>query len=384
MSRDALLRTCLPAAILVAVLGLPGVAPAEDKEGAAGVEQLLDRIEKAHAEHDLKLLDEQCLDKDALTIVEVGPSEDRKALVVPRDRVLGMVEELAWKQKGLVSRRKTQRDITVTGSLAWMRVTTVDRYKAGAMAEFRDLYAAYRRDGTWRICLAMPDLFRPAMLVAQGDAGLESGDVVIAVGKHQVDTLAGGQAAFEQVAARKDGDPPVELTILRNGRELRVPLAPQSSKARIEPRLVPAGAGRLLGDDESHPVKDLTRSGIEMARKPQSDDFAKSLCPDGFLAITVLPGGQASLSNREAAIAAFRQSMQASQNTIDWENTKITRCRVITDGHVALGGATVSLAMKNGQQRTAPTRVQVFVRQGDKWLVAVNLGHRAFLGLDTP
>ncbi len=384
MSRDDLARTCVGAAILAALLGLPGAAPAEDKEGAAGVEQLLDRIEKAHAEHDLKLLDEQCLDKEALTIVEVGPSEDRKAVVFPRERLISLLTDHLWKEKGLVWRRKTHRDITVTGSLAWMRVTTEDRYKAGAMAEFRDLYAAYRRDGTWRICLAMPDLFRPAMLVAQGDAGLESGDVVIAVGKHQVDTLAGGQSAFEQVAARKDGDPPIELTILRSGRELRVPLPPQSAKVRIEPRLVPAGAGKLLGDDEGHPVKDVMRSGVEMARKPQSDDFAKSLCPSGFLAINALPGGQASLFNREAAIAAFRESMQASQNTIDWENTKITRFRVITDGYVALGGATVSLAMKNGQQRTMPTRVQVFVREGDKWLVAANLGHRAFLGLDAP
>ena len=38
-------------------------SPGADEQGVQGVEQLLDRVEKAHAAHDVKLLDEPCVDR---------------------------------------------------------------------------------------------------------------------------------------------------------------------------------------------------------------------------------------------------------------------------------------------------------------------------------
>ncbi|MDP6634978.1 MAG: hypothetical protein QGG42_08785, partial [Phycisphaerae bacterium] len=74
---------------------------AEDPEGIAGVNKLLDRIEKAHASRDLKTLTNECVDDALVTIAIGGSGPDRRAHVMTKKQVLAATAKNTWTKRGL-------------------------------------------------------------------------------------------------------------------------------------------------------------------------------------------------------------------------------------------------------------------------------------------
>lgn len=373
--------------ICCVLLACCAVARSADPDGIEGVNALLDRIEKAHADRDAKTLADLCTDDALLTLIVTGSESGRKAHVLTKAKILPLFDPM-WKTRDLKTRRKTDRDIVVGPTdLASMRVTTVDRFADGHTATYRDLYAAHKRGGTWRICFAMPEIFRMApvaIAVAPGSvaerSGLKVSDAVTVCSGLKTDALSAAQKVTEMLTGKSERKT-LALTVQRGRRELRVTIPADLGGATFQTRLLPLAPAVLVPHDKPHPVKELLKREVEILKTGRTEPYDEIFHPDGFFHFVLRPNQPTRLVGLADGKKLFCETIERARDMLDAPKTRLGPISVIANGDLAIATGQVTLTVKQtGKQVTVPSRMQVYARRGDKWFLAANMVQRIPFG----
>jgi len=369
--------------------GLCASALAADAEGTPGVNALLDRIEKAHTSRDAKMLIDQCTDDDVVAIVAVGPSANRTARLMTKQHMTAKLFNRMWALRQLKSRRKTDRDIMlVQPDMAFVRATTVDLLGNGSTVSQRDLHIARRSGGTWRICFVMPQIFRIAFRIAYvlpdspaQRAGLEVGDEVTVCGGIKTDELL---ATAKLNRLLKSEPKEVSLTARRGGQELHVtiPGSHGLGGTGLAAVLLPLAPATLVGPGAPHPIKEQIKRGLEALSTGRAGDLDAAYHPDGFFMYLPQAGRPTRVIGLEAIKALTRKGVEQHGKSTGTAKISVEGIRVITDGRVALTTGSITYVDKEtGKPKSSPTRASVYVRRGEAWLLAADLGQPLRFGL---
>ena len=159
-------------ATVTAVASLPVRA-----DDVAEIHQMLDSVEQAWAQHDIDRLGAQYAD-DLLLIVSRDDHPDG-ALVADRTEALAGVQKF-WQTTGIRSHRFIDRDITVNGDFAEIRLTAADRFPDHRQSTSHVFAYALERDRTWQMCFGMPGIAREVVFVT-GVSGNASTPMALAI-----------------------------------------------------------------------------------------------------------------------------------------------------------------------------------------------------------
>jgi len=361
-----------------------------DPDGVDGVNALLDRIEKAHGRRDAATLIDQCADEELVAITVVGPEDARRAHVMNRGDMTKEAFGRMWQRAGLTSRRKTDRDILMAaGDLAFLTATTVDTLKGGRTVKHRDFYIARRKGQTWRICFSMPQIMRPTLAVlavadgsAAARAGLRAGDEVTALNGIGTDKLTSTKE-INALLAPGENKKALLLTVRRGGRELRITVPGDLGGASIGPRLMPLPPAVLVGPGKDHGAKQVLRREHKIIAGGRIEDF-ESLChPKAFFQFPTGPDGATRFTSLAEGTKEIADGVAKFRKLVDVSKARIDPILAIADENVAIVSGVFHFTVRDtGKAVVGPTRTQVYVRQGEKWLVAAVLEHRIRYGLD--
>jgi ketosteroid isomerase-like protein len=378
------MMVCCCVLLAFSTTGLAG-----DPEGIEGVNKLLDRIEKAHAARDLKMLSDECVDETLVTIAIGGTGPDRRAHVMTKKQVLAATAKHTWEKRGLKTRRMTDRDITAGQSdLGIVSVTVTDTFQDGRTTAYRTVYIARRRAGVWRICFSMPRIFRPTLVAASvksGSAaeksGLKPGDDVAVLGGVKTDSFT-VMEKIKPVLTPGDDRKEVSLIVRRGKRRVPFTIPIGVGAVRFEPRLMPLAPGKLAVDGRLHPAGKLLQREVEISKSGKPKDYDALFHPEAFFSFRPQPGKPTKLLGLEDGKKAFVEVFQYIRKTLDLDKFSLGRIDVITDGDIAMVTGQVSVTIKEtGRQATRPTRTQIYVRMGEKWAMVANLVNRIRYGL---
>jgi len=360
---------------------------AADAEGVPGVNALLDRIEKAHTSRDAKLLLDECTDDGLVAIVYGGQSDKRVARVMTKKQMTAELFNRMWTMRQLKSRRKTDRDILLAHpDIALLTATTVNTVADGGTTSHSEFYVARRSGGTWRICFAMPLLFRSTFVTAYvlpgslaERTGLKVGDEVTSCAGMKTDRVA----SVQKIDALLRAEPKeVPLVVKRGAEELRITLpgARGLGGAGFERVIFPLAPAVVSGSDEPHPAKEHLKRSVESVRTGNFDGFEASFHPDGFFAYLPQRGKPARLIGSDEFGRLLRQASEKHRKMMDTSKTRVDNIRVISDGNVAIVAGDWTYKVKGKDERTVPTQAEIYVRRGDQWLKVAKLAQRARIG----
>ena len=375
---------------LLSVGGGVGVVPVAGRADPVGkVHGLLDRIERAWEWQDLKALDRQCLDEGMLSIRSVLDGLEEGAWVFDRqadlDRIAGIMERTTLKCQVV------GREISVQGDIAWMRLTVAFRASGRRYVVGRLLALALRRDGRWKWSFSMPLFVRNVWVVADVSPGsqaqrlgIKTGDVMGPCGTGAVcddDALARWAEAGNENQAQKT----MPLAVIRGDEYLRFEVPPGDLGVRLEDRLMPADGAVLVEAHENHPIKQRLRERLDAVKANDLKSVLDHhLCPQGYFSLEAVELGPARVTTRSNFRERWEEQVPAFRETFDLSTFKREPIRLIVDGDVALASSRVR-GVRRGEAKEkvdAPMRLEVFVRQHDRWWLAAILPQKTQIGLD--
>lgn len=352
----------------------------------AEVGQFLDADEKAHRDRDIKALGE--LYDDALLNVFDWPGQ-KDATVLNKKDALECIER-AWKNPNLHIKavQYLSREIHVTGDLAL--ISAIQSVVSEGKPEERTSYLliAVKREKGWKACLCMSPMFRLMLLVTKvfpdsraEEAGLKVGDALLAYEGTNIVNVAELRFLADQnknAPKRKK----LSITVLRDGKEMKLPILPGQLGAEFSARLVPAGEAKLLPAGQPHPVKELFERVTKAVNQDRKYEVGfASMNPNGFIGIS--PGSPTQIFTAARMREILPARMEQADKQIDLAATQIRDLQVICGTNVAiLGGSSTVKLRKDGSTMSSPTGLQIFVQKNGTWYLAAGLGFSIELGLN--
>jgi len=361
------------AAIVLLAFTLAGAGADE----VDAINAMFRNIEKAHASRDLELLANHCYGDSALFVVETSS----RAFAMEAAQALKATKNQVWDVAGLEWRKTTNRRIVVRNDLAFIRLTVTDHYKGGKTESSEQFVILAKTSSRWKVCFSMPALVSPLIAVtsvepgsAAAEAQLMAGDLIVACDDEAVDPALFGIDCRELV--RRRGTSEVKLTVERSGSltEVRVPSGLDG--ASLEAVLRPLGSARVVGPDESHPVKDLLAKEIAILKEGTAGEYAGILCPSGFFSYRRAPGQPTSLVAVGSAGETMRKQLAESRSVLDPASISLEGVCVIATPNLALGVASISANERSGTRLRIPTRLHVYMRDGAEWRLVADLVQR--------
>lgn len=354
---------------LVAVLAVvTALAPSALAGDIDTVNATLDTIQTAHETRNIDLLGAQCYDDAVFVAGDTG-------IVLRKPETLAGIKNL-W-QGGLVGRELTNRRIAVVANLAFVRMTTEDRFRDGKSQASEQLLILTRSGSRWQACFAMPVHFKSQMVVSgvKNDspaekAGIKPGDVIVACNGESLDAALLAGSALKSV----DGSRLV-LTVRRSEANIRLDVPAGLTGASVEPTLVPVDPARFIPAGESHPVKELIEKEIQALRTGDADVYAAILHKYGFFSYR-REGGAVSLVTGANAQATIAKQIAESRRAIKPDSIEIDRIDVIATPNIALACADLNGRTPEGATLHVRTRLHVYVKGGEAWYLVADLVER--------
>jgi len=361
--------------VVCACCALPALA---DSPRENEIRTFLAEMEYAHARHNIAAFGNRCVEESVFILASDDAAGD--ATVVGKQESLRMLERF-WTNRRLVSRDIRLLTCAVQGDVAYVTLESSDHYGDGDEASKRSFAVLVCQGGAWRLAVGMPLFFRLAPHVKQvlpgtpaAEAGIQPGDVVQSLDGQDV-YLAG-----ELTAAMEPGSSqaPRELTVLRNGQELRCSIPTGAAGIAFEDRLLPDGGADFLGPEQSHPIQDHLQQ--ELAHLKDLVSAPAPVVTSPFLRIMPLPDRPAEIFTERTIASAYRQIMEHSARFVDTESMRLVDPGIIVQGPVALAAARTEAVVKsNGQLISSPTSLHVFARLDGQWRLAAVLPARVLM-----
>jgi C-terminal peptidase prc len=350
--------------------------PARGADDVEGVHKLLDRVEQAWTNHDLKALDECCAEK-MLAIVS-RPGNPEGAYVAGKAQLL---EQIGKTWAGVVSHQFVERDIIVQQGLAWMRLTVADKAADRSSRLTRVINGAIQEGGAWKVFFSMPQIAEPAVVVTDvlrgagaDGAGVRPGDRVVSVDGRPATGVAG---AGGEVAGAK------HRVVLRRGAEERaVEVADWPHGVSQEVRLVAVEPAVFYDKDKPHAVKARLAEGFAGLVTGDAGRMGKVLSPQALVPMAAENQGLR-LVDKTGLQPELEKQMQLLRETVDLSATSLVDVRVIALEDVAVvSGRMQSVRRDEGKTAVSqPIANEVFVRQGQEWYMATGSSSRLETGL---
>jgi len=353
------------AIVLLAAIALVGAAFAGDIDS---INAALDTIQTAHETRNIDLLAAQCWDDCAFIAGDTG-------IVLRKAETLAGIKNL-W-QGGLAGRELTNRRIAAAVNLAFVRMTTEDRFRDGKSQASEHLLILTRSGARWQVCFAMPVFFKAHLAVSDvkpdspaEKAGIKADDMIVACNGESLDAaLLAGSALKSADGSR------LALTVRRSEADIRLDAPAGLTGAAVEPTLVPTGPARFIPAGESHPVKELVEKEIQALRTGDADVYSAILHKYGFFSYR-REGNAVSLVTTANARPMISKQITESRRAIKPDSIDIDHIDVIAAPNVALASADLNASSPDGTALHVRTRLHVYVKSGNAWYLVADLVER--------
>ena len=374
-----------PVSIVAAAVALTLSVAAHAGDEAA-VNQLLDRIERSWANHDMTLYDEQCIDKDLLAIITPTAGPKSGPLVFGKDRFLNRIEQL-WKRGTVAEYKLRNRQITVTDDIAWIEHTVVMKLKGRPNQATPVANIALRREKGWRMCFSMPRFTQTVVLVEEvppgsiaEHTGLKPGDVV---GRYAGRRPTGSRALLRAMNTDGAATADVELEVIRGQERLRFKTSPGEIGVRCADRLLPTAGAMLIQAGEPHAVKNIPQLTLQAFKRNKVEEWIRHLTPEGYLSIEPARAGFPIITTHANLREQWAKEFPQLEQAFDLSTVRLENVRAIVAGDVAIVSCWAA-GMRRGdtpEKVRFPTRLQVHVHRDGEWRHAATLPVTTQMGL---
>lgn len=354
---------------LPVILAVAALVPAVRAGDIDAVNATLDTIQTAHETRNIELLGAQCCDDGVFIAGDAG-------IILRKPETLAGIKDL-W-QGGLVGRELTNRHIAVAGNLAFVRMTTEDRFKDGKSTASEQLLVLTRSGSRWQVCFAMPVFFGAHAVVSDvkpgspaEKVGIKPGDVIVACNGEAVDAALLAGNALKSAAGSQ-----LALIVRRSESEIRLDAPSGIPGATVEPTLVPTGPARFIPAGETHPVKDIVEKEIRALQTGDADACSALLHKYGFFSYRRDGNNTASLVTPSNAQATIARQIAESRRAIKPDSIQIDHIDVIAVPNIALATAELNGRTPEGKALHVRTRLHVYVKSGEAWYLVADLVER--------
>ncbi|HOF18032.1 MAG TPA: PDZ domain-containing protein [Phycisphaerae bacterium] len=355
-------------------------APARGADDAEAVHKLLDAVEQAWAGHDRKSLESCCADR-MLAIVS-RPGSPLGAFVGGKKEVLAQTAKV-WTR--VVSHQFVERKIVVEGGMAWMWLTVADKLDDGNGRLAHVLNVAVREGESWKLCLSMPQLFRPGVVVGEvpdgtpaARADLRPGDVILTVNGSEPAVPGDGRNATSPPSGG------TRVVVRRGGRSLELSVGQWPGGATLVPQGVPVEPAVLLDPEKPHGVKARLKEEFAAIVTNDPERFQKVWCPAGLLAI--IPPDPRDRRARLLDSQSYRtwsdEQMRNLRRDYDLAATSLADVQAICGDDVAVATGRFRSVRRDAEKTPVsfPVGIKVYVRQGEEWYFAAAIPLQTVFG----
>ena len=169
-----------------------------------------------------------------------------------------------------------------------------------------------------------------------------------------------------------------ESLIVRRGAQelsLVIPGSHGLGGTGMEAVLLPRAPATLVGPGAPHPIKEQIRRGLERLAEGRTDDLDATYHPDGFFMYLPRASRPTRLIGLEEIKALIRTGVEQHGKSTGAAGIGVEGVSIITDGMVELTtGSITHTDRKTGKAKSSPTRASVYVRRGEAWVMAADLG----------
>jgi len=372
--------------VLVISLRAQAGAQPQVHDPAAGVQSLLDQIEKGWDSHDLKMLQEQCYDENFLVIY--AQEGARGISVLTRQGVLENIQK-TWDKDTITSHRFVGRDIQIRGNFAWIRLTVSDHFRNKPAPLTRDVLAlAFNQDGNWKMCFSMPSVFKPVLVISevkpemQGrQLGLQPGDIIVAYAGRtisQEDQLG----HLIHLHSNEGGGKKLSLVVRRDSQEVRYDVSPGVLGVGIQMRLLPVRGSSLIDVDQQHPLKNAVTLEMELLKGRRLDQYCEQMSSPAFWTLSPDPPHPPRAMSPESARSWLEKALDLYCEKYDLSTMQMKDLRLILQGDLAVVSSLLQVMQQGDspQLDSFPSALEIHIRQGDEWKLAAILPQRIEIG----
>jgi C-terminal peptidase prc len=354
-----------------------GPAAADETQA---VNAMLDSVERAHIARDAALLADQCYDR--CTFLGENPDPVVGAYVFGKTATIDSIQSYVWKSPDFEKRTLADRHIVVRGDLAFIRATSTDTYKDGKAKSTPTYYIATKRASGWQMCFAMPAIVAGESRVtrvepgsAADKAGLRSGDVLTMCNGDELDPMLVGSDVVGYIKSKALGGP-ITLAVLRSTGVTRIQMPDGFSGATVQATLIPAGKAVLAPADALSPVKTCLGNEIDALKTGDCGCYKDMLCRAGFFSYRRDAEGRTTIVGADNAEAAINKQVEESRKALKPSSIELKSIDVIATGSIAVVAGNIDAVLRDGSPLHTLTRLQVFVRRQNDWLLAADLVDR--------
>lgn len=363
--------------MLFAVCFFTGIAYADDIDA---INAMLNNIQSAHALHDIELLGAQYSDEGLLLIGD-HPEPAEGAFVLTKDNVLMAIQRQIWQAGGLRSRTITERHIAMKNDLAFIRMVVNDKFNNGKTVNSKQFVIAVKRDARWKVCFGMPAIMNARITVTSVEPGspadkaqLKAGDIIISCNGEDIDPAVFSDTPTNIINKKHKSD--VGLLIQRSGSEIELNAPSRLTGAKLEATLTPSGSTGFLSYPQ--PIKDILRKEMEILKNGDIDSLQEIVCPLGFFSYRRTQN-KVTLVSKKNFQEVMGKQVAESRNALDLSSVDIKSIDVIATPNIAVACAIISAKERSGALLQVPTRLEVYVRNGQQWFLVANLVERYHL-----
>lgn len=344
------------------------------------INEMFDNIQKAHRLHDIDLLSAQ-YSYEGLLLIGEYPDPTQGAFAFEKNRVLKAVQNQVWPVNGLLAREVTARRIAVKNDLAFIHIMVTDKFSTGKVESSEQFVIAVKRDSHWRVCFSMPAIMsvRAEVVSIETDspadkAKLKTGDIIIACNGEDLDPVLFSIDPITII--NRKGATSVSLLIQRSGSTIDLQAPSGLKGAKLKSILTPAGSAKMLSVSDTHPVKALVKNEIEILKTGDVNSYKGILCDSGFFSFRRELGAATRLITSENALEMISKQLSESRKALDVSTIHIENTDVIATSDIALAVGTIQADERSGTPLRVPTRLEVYIRSGQRWCLAANLVER--------
>ncbi len=342
------------------------------------VHALLDRVEEAYDQHAIDLLGQQYSEEGFLIIRHIPQG----TFVFNRTETL---ETIGRRWQRIKTHRFVERDIQLTGDLAFLRLRIADRMVNQKFGTSEFFAAAVWRNGRWKMCFGMDAFLRPGVVVsgfiegsAAQKAGVQAGDLIVSYDGQNIQTIEKLQA----LTGSTSNTDSVLFSVLRDNRPVPLQLSGGLPGVRCEQRILPEGHAVFFGEGQEHPIKELMQEELRGFMTGDVKRASAMIHPTHFLAMMPGPRQDTVLVSKEAVPDVYQDGLSTLREIYDLSTAQYLNMRVIESGDVAVASNRFAVEKRDppGEKISYPSVLEVFVRQQDQWYLVAILPLRMELG----